>query len=103
MQGTLCCLSHLSQPELGERDLRYVQLAARLVGREIERQRSRALEIHEQMIEQLTMALYHLDADDADEARGCLEAALGNGRTLTGELLGRGVSRPGYLRASTDD
>ena len=36
--GTLCCLSHTSEPQLGERDARFMSVLARLVAEQLERE-----------------------------------------------------------------
>ena len=36
--GTLCCLSHTSEPQLGERDARFLSVLARLVAEQLERE-----------------------------------------------------------------
>lgn len=97
LHGTLCCLSHEARPELGERDLRFVRVVARLVANEIERDRSQALAVNEKVVQQLSLAIYSLDGGDADAARDCVGAALEDARRMATELIGR--AEAGDLRA----
>jgi signal transduction histidine kinase len=41
LYGTFCCLSHAPDPEIGERELRFMRMLARIVAGELERQELR--------------------------------------------------------------
>lgn len=110
--GTLCCASHVVHPQLGDRDVRFLQVLSRLLADDIaldELRRAasahaergaridRALALNERLTQQLVMARYHLDADRREDAAGCLDAALAEAHRASAELLPDDVE-PGALR-----
>ena len=77
--GTLCCLSHSPEPRLQERDARFVEVLARLVADQIEREEleaeRRRLEVRATGVGALLAALVARDGYTGDHSRALVGQA----------------------------
>lgn len=77
--GTLCCLSHSAEPRLQERDARFVEVLARLVADQIEREEleaeRRRLEVRATGVGALLAALVARDGYTGDHSQALVEQA----------------------------
>ena len=75
--GTLCCLSHAPEPRLRERDARFIEVLARLVADQIEREEleaeRRRLEVRATGVGALLAALVARDGYTGDHSRAVVE------------------------------
>ncbi|MBI5103768.1 MAG: HD domain-containing protein [Solirubrobacterales bacterium] len=84
--GTFCCLHHAERPDLGARDVRFLEVLARLVARELDRRRlelrSRRLAIRDAGVRAMLLALDARDAYTGEHSEAVVELAIGVGRRL---------------------
>jgi hypothetical protein len=77
LHGTLCCLSHEAQPELGERDVRFLHVLARLIADQLElhdlAERSQRLEGEAIAVHALLAALDARDAYTSEHSDAVVE------------------------------
>jgi GAF domain-containing protein len=77
--GTLCAASHRAKPELGYRELQFLQVFARLIADQIERQtleeRHRGLEVAAATAEALAVAVAARDSYTGEHSRDVVERA----------------------------
>lgn len=110
--GTLCCASRRPHPELGDREVRFLRVLARILADDLAltelrttvaeheerlRRTHEALALHEEVAEQLAVAKYSLQMGRLEQAARCLDAALHNVQRQSSELLPPEL-RPGVLR-----
>jgi response regulator RpfG family c-di-GMP phosphodiesterase len=84
--GTLCCLSHSAEPRLQERDARFMEVLARLVADQIEREEleaeRRRLEVRATGVGALLAALEARDGYTGDHSRAVVEQATAVARRM---------------------
>ena len=84
--GTLCCLSHSPEPGLQERDARFMEVLARLVADQIEREEleaeRRRLEVRATGVGALLAALEARDGYTGDHSRAVVEQATAVARRM---------------------
>ena len=84
--GTLCCLSHSPEPHLQERDARFMEVLARLVAGQIEREEAEAekrrLEVRATGAGALLAALVARDGYTANHARAVVDQAVAVARRM---------------------
>jgi response regulator RpfG family c-di-GMP phosphodiesterase len=84
--GTLCCLSHSPEPHLQERDARFMEVLARLVADQIEREEAEAekrrLEVRATGAGALLAALVARDGYTANHARAVVDQAVAVARRM---------------------
>jgi hypothetical protein len=89
--GTLCAVDHDPRPELGDRELQYMRIFARMIADEIERnqlhERMTGLQAYEASIEALMIAVEARDSYTGDHSR----AVVRNARSVARKL---GLSPP---------
>lgn len=78
--GTLCCASHSARPTLGERDLGFLRVFARLISAELERgeleQDAARLKLRASSAEALARAVEARDSNTGDHSRAVVELAM---------------------------
>jgi len=84
--GTLCCLSHSPEPHLQERDARFMEVLARLVADQIEREEMEAerrrLEVRATGVGALLAALVARDGYTGDHSQAVVEQAVAVARRM---------------------
>ncbi len=84
--GTLCCLSHSAEARLRERDARFMEVLARLVADQIEREEieaeKRRLEVRATGVGALLAALVARDGYTGDHSRALVEQAVAVARRM---------------------
>ena len=84
--GTLCCLSHSPEPHLQERDARFVEVLARLVADQIEREEieaeRRRLEVRTTGVGALLAALVARDGYTGEHSRAVVEHSVAVARRM---------------------
>jgi response regulator RpfG family c-di-GMP phosphodiesterase len=84
--GTLCCLSHSPEPHLQQRDARFMEVLARLVADQIEREEMEAerrrLEVRATGVGALLAALVARDGYTADHSRAVVEHTVAVARQM---------------------
>ncbi|MGK2931603.1 MAG: GAF and HD-GYP domain-containing protein [Solirubrobacterales bacterium] len=77
--GTLCAASHERRPDIGGRDLQFLQVFARLISdqfeRELAEERSRTLEVEGAAVEALVAAVDARDSYTAEHSRDVVDLA----------------------------
>jgi hypothetical protein len=85
--GTLCAASHQAKPDLGYRELQFLQVFARIIADQIEREaledRQRGLELATATAHALATAAAARDGYTGEHARGVAERAIAVGRVLS--------------------
>jgi response regulator RpfG family c-di-GMP phosphodiesterase len=86
VHGTLCCLSHASEPRLRERDARFMSVLARLVAEQLEREQmeaqKRRLEVRATGAGALLAALVARDGYTGEHSRAVVEQAVAVARRM---------------------
>ena len=84
--GTLCAMSHHSEPLLRDRDAQFLHVLARMIGDQVERERlaerARTLEIQAAAVNTLSIALAARDGYTGDHSDAVVALARGVGRAL---------------------
>ncbi len=84
--GTLCCLSHTSEPRLRERDARFMSVLARLVAEQLEREEKEAekrrLEVRATGVDALMAALVARDGYTGDHAQAVVHHSVAVARRM---------------------
>jgi len=114
--GTLCAASAQPHPKLAERDVRFMQVLARVLASELDRarlrerfdaldrvelDRARAIQLYREVHQQLLLTRYALDRDDELAASDHLETATGRVADVIDSLLPEELP-PGGLRPPDD-
>ena len=86
VHGTLCCLSHASEPRLRERDARFMRVLARLVAEQLEREQmeaqKRRLEVRATGVGALLAALEARDGYTGGHAQAVVEHSVAVARRM---------------------
>lgn len=84
--GTLCAASHDRRPDIGDQELQFLRVFARIIADHFEREtleeRSRILEMEATAVETLVAAVGARDSYTAEHSHDVVEFALGVGRRL---------------------
>jgi GAF domain-containing protein len=111
--GTLCAASGRAHPELAERDVRFMQVLARVLAAELEREsvrerfaeldqlerdRAQAIDLYRQVLQELVLTRYAIDRRDHESTSMHLERATSRTRDAIEALLPHDIE-PGALRS----
>jgi GAF domain-containing protein len=110
--GTLCAASGVPRTDLGERDVRFMRVLARVLAAELdrealrrafveldrrERDRAHAIALYREVLQELVLARYAIDRRDDKSCSAHLERATDRTRTAVESLLPDEIE-PGALR-----